>query len=560
MRLLNTTEPHHPKLESFVDCQNAPRYAILSHTWGNDEVTYRDIQRLDDRVRSTSGYRKIRGTCDLARRRGFEYVWLDTCCIDKTSSAELSEAINSMYQWYHLAEVCFVYLSDSFSDAQGSQDQRKALQPSRWFFRGWTLQELLAPPEVEFYTQKWAFIGSKHDLRLEISAITGIPIRVLEGASLKRFGVAEKMSWASRRRTTRLEDAAYCLLGLFGINMPLLYGEGSRAFARLQEEILCRTQDHTLFTPNLRLRHRLWHQSPSVFESHTVPFQGPWIKPSEITSKGVRLELPAYKRTDCYFFALDCKSGHDNENKELQDRQVWMKVNKHSYEEIPSNEPQTSVLVRAYQLTCAAPAALKECALTVLYIGIMPDLPQSRVGETVQILIDAELPDYHFVTGLPRHVWDVTGPRKRIFWTSSRSINRVKTTAETVGQTFCCLIFEHSTRKGSFISLLASFSDLAAFFTLHRLDQDDLNGVLNPIRFRGYMQGYQDRMRNSAWIGSLSLLDRVEHLSADDSIFSVKVLSRASCEKGEFVCKLTQLEVASDHQAPSIREPAGEGG
>ena len=177
------------------------------------------------------------------------------CCIDKTSSAELSEAINSMFRWYEKAKVCYAYLSDVSGDANLKKDVSEFVG-SRWFTRGWTLQELVAPKSVLFYSRRytgWHFLGTKEDLCDHISAVTGIDTDTLYGAGLELASVARKMSWASHRETTRVEDTAYCLLGIFDVNMPLLYGEGKKAFLRLQEEILRSSYDYSLFAWGLNL-------------------------------------------------------------------------------------------------------------------------------------------------------------------------------------------------------------------------------------------------------------------------------------------------------------------
>ncbi|PIL28781.1 hypothetical protein GSI_08825 [Ganoderma sinense ZZ0214-1] len=190
---------------------------------------------------------KIREACKTARDHGHRYLWIDSCCIDKTSSSELSEAINSMYQWYKLAVVCFAFLSDvSAEDEHDAEDS--SFRRSLWFTRGWTLQELIAPGEVHFFSKEWTFIGSKHTLAHLINEITNISdTALLHIERLNTFSVAQRLSWAARRETTRVEDQAYSLLGIFDINMPTLYGEGHRAFRRLQEEILRRIPDQTLF-------------------------------------------------------------------------------------------------------------------------------------------------------------------------------------------------------------------------------------------------------------------------------------------------------------------------
>ena len=245
MRLLDT---HTLKVEEFGG-STIPLYAILSHTWGQNEITFQDIK--GDDVEEMAGYDKVRNTCAIAAAYGFDYVWIDTCCIDKTSSVELSEAINSMYHWYEQAEVCYAYLADVLSDiSDGSASRRGSQLPSecRWFTRGWTLQELIAPSVVIFFNREWQQIGTKSSLQKDIFEITGIPVGILSGADdLDTASIAQRMSWAANRETFKLEDHAYSLMGIFGINMPLLYGEGTRAFVRLQEEIMKVSDDHSIF-------------------------------------------------------------------------------------------------------------------------------------------------------------------------------------------------------------------------------------------------------------------------------------------------------------------------
>lgn len=176
---------------------------------------------------------------------GFQYAWIDTCCIDKDSSAELSESINSMYKWYEKAAICYAFLADFQSHEVSQLDD---LGGCKWFYRGWTLQELLAPKEIVFYGQKWDHIGTKSTMLEKLQQITGIPMGILlRRRGLDTVSVAARMSWAAHRETTRIEDAAYCLLGIFDVNMPLLYGEGEKAFVRLQSEIMNQTQDDSLF-------------------------------------------------------------------------------------------------------------------------------------------------------------------------------------------------------------------------------------------------------------------------------------------------------------------------
>lgn len=379
MRLLNTQSL---RLELFID-SFVPQYAILSHTWGDEEIMFDDIRDPGQPLPlSKRGFEKVKGSCFQASQDGYQYIWIDTCCIDKSSSAELSEAINSMFMWYHNAGRCYAYLADF--DSSHSAEPEAGFERSRWFTRGWTLQELIAPRDVCFYDCNWSFVGRRQaspskptddsensnerneisygydsynndggddgdddddgndgsdgennedgknnedgdsnenslptgndnteqnegnddvvnnndynnnddnisddninldninqdniDLADRISSETGIHIDILrwyvgqqgefpledpsaqfttlkstpEEALVRALGycsVAQKMSWAARRQTTRPEDEAYSLLGLFGVNMPLLYGEGRQAFFRLQQEILRFSNDQSI--------------------------------------------------------------------------------------------------------------------------------------------------------------------------------------------------------------------------------------------------------------------------------------------------------------------------
>lgn len=251
MRLLNVLTKN---LEEFSD-QEIPPYAILSHTWGKHEVIFKDFKK--GRYKGDSS--KIEGCCKQAIKDGLGFVWVDTCCIDKSSSTELSEAINSMYAWYRDGAICYAYLNDFHGTVDSNNmDSVVALSKCRWFTRGWTLQELLAPRRVAFYNAEWEFIGAKTSedsddggksaFNAFLSAITSIPIACLadNNWSIRRTSVAEKMSWASARQTTRVEDMAYSMLGIFGVNMPLLYGEKVKAFHRLQEAIARETNDQSI--------------------------------------------------------------------------------------------------------------------------------------------------------------------------------------------------------------------------------------------------------------------------------------------------------------------------
>ncbi|KIW22450.1 uncharacterized protein PV07_12334 [Cladophialophora immunda] len=219
-----------------------PPYAILSHTWGPDkeEVTAKDL--IDGLGAGKEGYNKIQFCADRARKDGLRHFWIDTCCIDKTNLVELSEAIVSMFRWYTEAQKCYVFLSDVSAckrDHTGDTTQiwESAFRKSRWFTRGWTLQELLAPEQVEFYSREGVPLGNKDTLGQVVSEMTRIPEIALRGKPLKDFTHEERMRWASGRETKRTEDRAYCLLGIFDVSMPPIYGEGDKAFDRLKDEI-----------------------------------------------------------------------------------------------------------------------------------------------------------------------------------------------------------------------------------------------------------------------------------------------------------------------------------
>ncbi|KAH9889531.1 heterokaryon incompatibility protein-domain-containing protein [Cubamyces lactineus] len=247
MRLLNTETA---RLVTFPNSEEIPPYAILSHVWQQHEQSFQDIKALhDDPDRLSHLSEKIRRFCQFAQREGFEWIWVDTCCIDKTSSAELSEAINSMYTWYSEAVICYVYLHD-VSTRPNTTAFEDHLTSSVWFTRGWTLQELVAPLSVVFLADDWKLLGTKEQWALVLERRTGIDRKVLTCATfLDDVSVARRMSWAAGRRTTRPEDRAYSLMGIFGVHMTTIYGEGeAKAFRRLQEEILKQcTPDQSIF-------------------------------------------------------------------------------------------------------------------------------------------------------------------------------------------------------------------------------------------------------------------------------------------------------------------------
>ena len=289
------------QLHEFIDPVVAGvRYAILSHTWGTpqEEVSFKDFSDLEQ-ARKKIGFAKIEKTCEIARSQQLEYAWVDTCCIDKSSSAELSEAINSMFQWYRMSEICYIFLADlhdepydtsislrksSMRNKTGdtwSTAEKHYLDSNfarcRWFSRGWTLQELIAPRTAMFYDAKWQRFATKHDIAPILSLITGIHKDILYGtAALGDTPIFTRMSWAAKRNTTRVEDTAYCLLGIFDINFPLIYGEGPKAFRRLQEEIIRKTDDLSILAwsgrtpPDLMYRPRGY----SRWQLHSHEYRG----------------------------------------------------------------------------------------------------------------------------------------------------------------------------------------------------------------------------------------------------------------------------------------------
>ncbi|KAI0831884.1 hypothetical protein BC628DRAFT_1290092, partial [Trametes gibbosa] len=277
-------------LQNFVSAKETPPYAILSHCWEADEVTFTDMRNLSV-ASNKAGWSKIAHTCYLARLHYcFEWAWIDTCCIDKSSSAELSEAINSMFVWYARAALCLAFLADVPScDAEHPADPHSAFRRSRWFRRGWTLQELIAPrTRMLFFARDWALLAARHELAQVITDVTGISPEFLapggeEGSSrvspdrparsFRAASIAQRFAWAAGRETTRAEDRAYSLMGLCGVNMPVLYGEGGAgAFRRLQLELLAQSADQTLFAWGARPAH-----SGDLAEKPDLPFTAPGV-------------------------------------------------------------------------------------------------------------------------------------------------------------------------------------------------------------------------------------------------------------------------------------------
>ncbi|KAJ4366475.1 hypothetical protein N0V83_008111 [Neocucurbitaria cava] len=335
MRLLNVKTR---RLEEFHG-DTIPSYAILSHTWGEEEVTFQDMTSEDHKQKH--GYRKIEGCCQAAAEQRILYVWVDSCCIDKSSSAELSEAINSMFKWYEASKVCFIYLED-LPAGLDPFTLDSAFRRSRWWTRGWTLQELLAPHHIIYFDSTWERVFTsemgqelfkKIDLPVRseevmdrterrpgdriqtiieqiryglITEITGIPGAVLaKELELSEVSAACKFAWASQRMTTRIEDKAYCLMGLLGVNMPLLYGEGEKAFVRLQEAVISSSDDISLLAWGFGLAwedieelgyDKILASSPTAFREYPKSNHRCVRRPpkthSTVTGHGLHIELP----------------------------------------------------------------------------------------------------------------------------------------------------------------------------------------------------------------------------------------------------------------------------
>ena len=221
------------------DQRRRPVYAILSHTWGKDEVSFQEVEAGTGK--NKAGWEKIQFCARQAAADGLQYFWVDTCCIDKKNAVELDAAINSMFRWYQNAARCYVYLSDvSKPDtrADTQREREEAFRESRWFTQGWTLQELIAPKLVDFFSLENERLKSKLSLESTIHEITDIEKNALRGEALSNFSIKERRSWAERRNTTVEEDAAYCLIGIFDVSMVPNYGETrDQAFRRLEEEI-----------------------------------------------------------------------------------------------------------------------------------------------------------------------------------------------------------------------------------------------------------------------------------------------------------------------------------
>ncbi len=275
-----------------------PRYSILSHRWAEEEITFQNFNQYKDLLHSMkssgqvelpsgstalnvqvlmSSIHKVVGACKQTRAATgnqltpANYIWIDTVCINKEDGDETRLAINSMFRWYAEADMCFVYLADVIW--YNPQDSINQFRASQWFRRGWTLQELIASRNIQFFDRDCRYMGSKTDLADIISAASEISPQHLLG-DFRTASLGQKMSWLARRETKYIEDRAYCMLGIFGVFLDPRYGQGDREFARLQIEIVKTWDkttpfDETLFawTTDKVVSSGLFAPAPSCFEN-----------------------------------------------------------------------------------------------------------------------------------------------------------------------------------------------------------------------------------------------------------------------------------------------------
>ncbi|KAK2036506.1 HET-domain-containing protein, partial [Colletotrichum somersetense] len=315
MRLLNVHSFFLEEIYAVGD--SPPTYAILSHRWETnicEEVLYDDFVNATNpdtqKLRQKRGFAKVDGACKQAAQDGYDHIWIDSCCINQNSSAELSESINSMYRFYQEAQVCYAFLA-GLPAPNACIDADESFERHEWFTRGWTLQELIAPATVMFFTDElvgqsrtsnWIYLADKASICERLSAITNIDAAILRHKQpVGQASVAKRMSWAAKRVTTKPEDHAYSLMGLFDVNMPMIYGEGEKkAFLRLQEEIMKVSSDQSIFAWRDPMaapgeRTGVLATSPKMF-TDSGGFVGyyDWdrVEPFSKTNRGLQITLP----------------------------------------------------------------------------------------------------------------------------------------------------------------------------------------------------------------------------------------------------------------------------
>ena len=456
--------------------QSIPPYAILSHTWGAGEVLFADVHRED--VSDLEGFQKIRSAMDQARRDGFAYVWIDTCCIDKSSSAELSEAINSMYTWYQAAERCYAYLADVPANADTAAPNGEFAR-SKWFTRGWCLQELLAPSDLVFYSSQWDAIGNKRSLCESISRITSIDVEILMGARpLESASVAKRMSWAASRQTTRVEDIAYSLMGLFSVNMPMLYGEGNKAFQRLQEEIMKHSDDQSIFAwtdPDALDDdyHGLLADSPAAFgRSRDIYGYADWEErsPFDMTNRGLRIDfhLTRYDKNDLYAAALNCPNIRNFEGflaiflKRLpSDDRQFARVRCQKFGALDARGSLETVFVRQQPRTADVGAVYPTHFFKL----------RRLTTEAAYALIDAQYPR---PSRDEAQIWMSTSHARR--WVPQRTPSSFKI-RKGAGRLSAALLFRRTSDEEKFVLMLGSTTNLGVGFDAMEYSKAQLDSL-----------------------------------------------------------------------------------
>jgi hypothetical protein len=400
MRLLQIKDTGNFSLVERIG-NDIPPYAILSHTWGadEDEVTFRDL--IEGTGKSKIGYCKLDFCAKQTARDSLEFFWVDTCCIDKSSSAELSEAINSMFRWYRGAAKCYVCLSDVSTTGFARNDM--AFQKSRWFTRGWTLQELLAPTSIEFFSTEGDLLGDRDSLLGELVEITGIPTKALQGSPLTHFGIEERMLWAEGRETKREEDAVYSLLGIFDVHMPLIYGEGrAKALKRLQRELNEASENSATVIPQSAQHHSAIRVTNPTYY---IPF------PKNRYFVGRRNELDVLEQRliadrDCHKMSIVGLSGIGKTQVALQFAYVVKKT-----------WPEFSVFwvsvlsMKSFNLACIGIARalhlpLAEDDENTARVLVKQRLSAGSIGPWLLVLDDANDPDILFGTGQSKGIMD----------------------------------------------------------------------------------------------------------------------------------------------------------
>ncbi|KAI2619806.1 HET-domain-containing protein [Hypomontagnella submonticulosa] len=549
MKLLNAKTK---KIREFSG-SDVPPYAILSHTWGANEVTFADIQGAWPLYRRRESWKKIKWCCRQALQDGFEYVWVDTCCIDKSSSAELQEAINSMFRWYEMSQVCYAYLAD-VRPGEKPRAVGSSFRRSKWHTRGWTLQELIAPGLVLFFDSSWNAIGTRFSLRYTISSVTGIDRIILENSvvnarrAMRHTSIAQKMSWAAGRSTSRPEDIAYCLLGIFGVNMPMLYGEESNAFVRLQEEIMKNSHDQAILAwgfgrpvPTLWGASHALATSPGDFAGCSNLASFGVARPGDsfaMTQRGLELHLPmkdfdgnckiSYCLLNCATLGRDVRGG---------DRVLALPLLQATslYQQLHDpNNLNTDEYIRMPLTTplwvpadCLHKWPRRTVYLPKLQVYEQPATQSMRIKMSLH---NVELPPEYFIAG----IWPpAVAPNDLLEFVIERA-----TPARCV-----LLHVAHASRSGYILAIRHSYRRRTLLDrSIHKpatKRQGDCSGSLKP--------DYIDRIMNTIRsIVAESLAIPVEELGEDMDLAQIGMDSLRSLEIISLIRKSTGLPVYSD--------------